>query len=237
MSPLTSSTSGSNYGLRNIFNQNEEVEQNSNYLIRDRINASVIWNKAFVGKYNTSVGVFYEGRRGRPYSWTYINDLNGDGQGGNDLMYVPSAPGSGDVVFRGVGSETAAQAEARFWDVVNGSKALSAAKGGVVGRNNEFAPWVNNFDVRLSQELPGFSPKHKGSITLDILNFGNLLNKKWGRIDEIGFPSNRSFVYYNGLDPATGKYIYSVGPVEDFETRQTAGESQWAAQITLRYSF
>ena len=237
VSPLTSSTSGSNYGLRNIFNQNEEVEQNSNYLIRDRINASVIWNKAFVGKYNTSVGVFYEGRRGRPYSWTYINDLNGDGQGGNDLMYVPSAPGSGDVVFRGVGSETAAQAEARFWDVVNGSKALSAAKGGVVGRNNEFAPWVNNFDVRLSQELPGFSPKHKGSITLDILNFGNLLNKKWGRIDEIGFPSNRSFVYYNGLDPATGKYIYSVGPVEDFETRQTAGESQWAAQITLRYSF
>jgi hypothetical protein len=25
------------------------------------------------------VGVFYEGRRGKPYSWTYINDLNGDG--------------------------------------------------------------------------------------------------------------------------------------------------------------
>jgi hypothetical protein len=25
------------------------------------------------------LGVFYEGRRGKPYSWTYYNDLNGDG--------------------------------------------------------------------------------------------------------------------------------------------------------------
>ena len=238
VNPLTSSTSGSNYNNRQIFNQNEDVEQNSNYLVRDRVNASVIWNKAFIGKYNTSVGVFYEGRRGKPYSWTYINDLNGDGVGGNDLMYIPSAPGSGDVIFRGTsGTETAAQAEARFWDVVNGSKALSAAKGGVVGRNNEFAPWVNNVDLRLSQEIPGFSAKHKGSITLDILNFGNLLNKKWGRIDEIGFPSNRSFVYYNGIDSATGKYIYSVGSTEDLVTRQNGGESQWAAQVTLRYTF
>ena len=238
VNPLTSSTSASNYGNRNIFNQNEDVEQNSNYLVRDRVNASLLWNKAFIGKYNTTVGVFYEGRRGKPYSWTYINDLNGDGLGGNDLMYVPSAPGSGEVIFRGrTGAETAAQAEARFWDVVNGSPALSAAKGGVVGRNNEFAPWVNNVDLRLSQELPGFSAKHKGSITLDILNFGNLLNKKWGRIDEIGFPSNRSFVYYNGIDSATGKYVYSVGDTENLVTRQDAGESQWAVQVTLRYSF
>jgi hypothetical protein len=238
VNPLTSSTSGSNYGNRNIFNQNEDLEQNSNYLTRDRITASLLWSKAFVGKYNTTVGVFYEGRRGKPYSWTYLNDLNGDGLGGNDLMYVPSAPGSGEVIFRGSSAtETPAQAEARFWDVVNGSKALSAAKGGVVGRNNEFAPWVNNVDLRLSQEVPGFTSKHKGSITLDILNFGNMLNKEWGRIDEIGFPSNRSFVNYNGIDSATGKYVYSVGPTEDLTTRQTGGESQWAVQLTLRYSF
>ncbi len=238
VNPLTSSTSASNYGNRNVFNQNEDVEQNSNYLVRDRVNAQLVWNRAFIGKYNTTVGVLYEGRRGKPYSWTYINDLNGDGLGGNDLMYVPSAPGSGEVIFRGrTSTETAAQAEERFWNVVNGNKALSAARGGVVGRNNEYAPWVNNFDVRLSQEVPGFTSKHKGSITFDILNFGNLLNKEWGRIDEIGFPSNRSFVFYNGIDPGTGKYVYSVGNTEDLVTRQDAGESQWAVQLTLRYSF
>ncbi len=237
VSPLTSSTSNSNWSNRNIFNPNEEVLQNSNYLIRDRFSASFNWSKAFVDRYQTSVGVFYEGRRGKPYSWTYINDLNGDGIGGNDLMYIPTAPGSGEVVFRGRNAtETAAQAEAAFWDVVNANPALASAKGGVVGRNNTFAPWVNNFDMRIKQELPGFAKSHKASLTLDFLNFGNLLNKKWGRIDEIGFPSNRSFVNYAGQD-ASGKYVYAVGSTEDLVTRQASGESQWAVQMTLRYEF
>ena len=183
MSPLTSSTSNSNWNGKNSFDPNEETLQNSNYLIKDRVSASLTWSKAFVGAYRTSVGVFYEGRRGKPYSWTYINDMNGDAIGGNDLMYIPSGPGANEVIFRGGATE-----EARFWDIVNANSALAAAKGGVVGRNNSFAPWVNNFDVRFSQEMPGFMKGHKTTFTLDFLNFGNLLNKKWGRIDEIRFP-------------------------------------------------
>jgi hypothetical protein len=232
VNPLTSSRAISNWNGRVSFDPNEEVASNSNYLIKDRFNASLSWSKAFFGKNRTTLGVFYEGRRGKPYSWTYINDLNGDNIGGNDLMYIPSAPGSGEVIFRGGAAE-----EARFWAVVDANPELARAKGGVVGRNTSFNPWVNNVDMRLSQEVPGFSAKHKGSITLDVLNFGNLLNKEWGRIDEIGFPSNRSFVNYVGLDPATGRYVYSMGSVEDFETRQRSGESQWAVQLTLRYSF
>ncbi len=231
VSPLTSSTSGSNWGNRNIFNPNEEALQNSNYLIKDRFTANATWSKAFMADYRTSVGVFYEGRRGKPYSWTYINDLNGDGQSGNDLMYIPSAPGSGEVVFRGGADE-----ERRFWEVVNAHRPLMEARGGVVGRNDNYAPWVNTFDVRIAQELPGFMKDHKVSLSFDILNFGNLLNKKWGRIDEINFPSSRSFVNYSGLD-SQGRYIYSMGTVEDLRTLQDKGESQWALQLTLRYSF
>ena len=237
VSPLTSSTSGSNWSNRNIFNQNEDALQNSNYLIKDRFNASLSWSKAFVGNYRSSVGVFYEGRRGKPYSWTYLNDLNGDGIGGNDLMYIPSAPGSGDVVFRGnSATQTAAQAEAAFWAVVDANPELSKARGGLVGRNTSFAPWVNNFDVRFSQELPGFMKGHKTTFVLDVFNFGNLLNKRWGRIDEIGFPSNRSFVNYAGID-SNGKYVYTLGSTEDLVTKQASGESQWAVQATLRYEF
>lgn len=231
VSPLTSSTSGSNFGNRSIFNPNEEVLQNSAYLIKDRFSGNLTWSKAFISSYRTSVGVFYEGRRGKPYSWTYINDLNGDSVSGNDLMYIPSAPGSGEVVFRGGATE-----EAKFWEIVNANPALASAKGGVVGRNNTFAPWVNSFDLRISQELPGFAKGHKGSFTLDFLNFGNLLNKKWGHIDEVSFPSRRRFVNFNGLD-ANGKYIYSLGSLDDLTTRQASGESQWAIQATLRYEF
>ena len=245
VSPLTSSTSESNWNGRGVFDPNEEVLQNSNYLIKDRVNASLSWSQAFVGNYRTSVGVFYEGRRGKPYNWTYLNDLNGDGVYANDLMYIPSGQGSGEVVFKGGATE-----EQRFWDIVNGNPALAAAKGGVVGRNSSFAPWVNSIDLRLSQEMPGFIKGHKTTFTLDFLNFGNLLNKKWGRIDEIGFNGGngangglvrggtaRSFVNFNGLEPGTGKYIYSLGSLEDFTTRQASGESQWAVQATLRYEF
>lgn len=59
---------------------------------------------------------------------------------------------------------------------------------------------------------------------------------KWGHIDEIGFPSNRSFVNYAGRD-AQGRYIYALGSTEDFVTRQQNNESQWAAQLTFRYEF
>ncbi|MBL8518434.1 MAG: carboxypeptidase regulatory-like domain-containing protein [Betaproteobacteria bacterium] len=231
VSPLTSSTSNSQWLNNNIFNVNENVAGPSNYNTRDRINGSFTWSKAFFGKNKTTFGIFYEGRSGKPYSWTYLNDLNGDGIGGNDLMYIPSAPGSGDVVFRGGQAE-----EDRFWEVVNGDRALRSARGGIVGKNNSYGPWVNTFDVRMAQELPGAMKGHKLSLVFDILNFGNMLNKKWGRIEEITFPSNRSFVNFNGLD-ANGRYIYSLGSTEQLVVRQASGESQWAAQMTLRYEF
>jgi hypothetical protein len=240
VSPLTSSVSNSNFNARSVFNPNENVDANSAYLVKDRFNASLNWSQALFGKYKTTVGVFYEGRKGKPYSWTYRNDLNGDGVSGNDLMYIPSAPGSGEVVFLG-DTATNKSAENLFWSIVDSNKALRDAKGGVVKRNSAFSPFTNSFDVRVSQEIPGFSAKHKGVLTLDILNFGNLLNNRWGRINEIGFSSaggqRRTFVNYVGLNPE-GKYIYQVNSVvDDYTLRQVKGESQWAAQITARYEF
>jgi hypothetical protein len=240
VSPLTSSVSNSNFNSRSIFNPNENVAANSAYLIKDRFNASVNWSKAFFGAYKTTVGLFYEGRKGKPYSWTYRNDLNGDGVSGNDLMFIPKGPQSGEVVFLG---DTAANHsnEDLFWKIVDSNKALRNAKGGVVARNSAFSPFVNSFDVRVSQEIPGLFGKNKGTLTLDILNIGNLINNSWGRIEEIGFQSSggqrRTFVNYVGLDP-NGKYIYQVNPVvDDYTLRQVKGESQWAMQITAKYEF
>lgn len=51
----------------------------------------VNFRKAFFGNYNTTFGLFYEGKSGKPYSWTFNNDMNGDGTNSNDLMYIPSA--------------------------------------------------------------------------------------------------------------------------------------------------
>jgi len=235
VSPLTSSVANSNWAARSIFNPNEDVAARSAYEIRDRVSGTLNFEKALFGKLKSTFGVTYEGRRGKTYSWTYFNDLNGDGQAGNDLMYIPSAFGSGEVKFASVAEEQ------RFWDIVNQFPELRTSAGKVVGRNSGTAPWVSNFDVRLTQEVPGFLSTHKAKIKFDIFNFGNLLNRKWGRIDEVAFQSAggnaRSFVNYKGTDATTGKYVYSVSSLEDYTTRQAKNESQWAAQISLSYEF
>ncbi len=239
VSPLTSSTSNSNWNGRMIFNPNEEVEATSNYLVKDRFSGNLQWRRYFFEGYKTEIGLFYEGRRGKPYSWTYINDFNGDGISGNDLMYIPNP---GQITFRDRPVTTltpagTADEEAAFWAIVNANPALRGNIGGVVERNDSYNPWINSFDVRISQDLPGFFEGNKTVISLDILNIGNLLNKKWGQIDEISFPSNRSFVFYSGIDPVTGNYVYNVGNLEREVNRQAKGESSWAAQFTIRYEF
>ena len=241
VSPLTSSVSRSNWAGRSVFNPNEEVASNSSYLVKDRVNAQLSWEHRFFGTYKTRFGAFFEGRKGKPYSWTVNNDLNGDGLGGNDLMYIPKAMGSGDVLFFG-DTATSHANEQRFWDIVNADKDLRNGAGTVLKRNGSFAPWTNSIDMRISQEVPGLWKNNKGTIALDFFNVGNMINKRWGRIPEVGFQSNggqaRSFVDFAGLDPATGKYIYNVRPsVETIDLRQVKGESQWAMQVTLRYEF
>ena len=241
VSPLTSSTAGSNFGNRAIFDPNEEVAANSAYLIRDRVSAAVTWSRAFVDDYKTTVGLFYEGRKGLPYSWTYFNDINGDGFDGNDLMYIPKGPGSGEVIFKGGAAE-----EAKFWEIVAANPELDSARGTVVKRASSYNPFVNTFDLRISQQVPGFTAKHKGVFTIDLLNVGNMIDKKWGQTREIGFNQDRfggtagggisrSFVNYSGMQD--GKYVYSLGNLELPGTKQVKGESQWAVQVTLRYEF
>ncbi|MEW6762317.1 MAG: TonB-dependent receptor [Pseudomonadota bacterium] len=234
------STSGSNFRGRSIFNPNEDVDANSAYLVKDRVSASLSWEKAFFGTYKTIFGAFYEGRRGKPYSWTYRNDMNGDGVQANDLMYVPSAFGSGEVIFKG-DTATSHVNEQRFWDVVERHKDLRAAKGGVVERNSGFSPWTNSIDMRIQQEIPGLFKGHKGALVFDFMNVGNMLNKRWGRIEEVGFFSSggansRDIVEYAGMQD--GKYVYQVrDQVEFYTLKQNKGESSWAVQVTARYEF
>jgi hypothetical protein len=239
VSPLSSSVSYSNWRGRSVFNPNEVVAANASYLVKDRVNFLVNYEKKFFGEYKTRFGLFYEGRSGKPFSWTINNDMNGDGEAGNDLMYIPKAFGSGEVVFYGDTATNHAN-EQKFWDIVNDNKKLRNAAGGVVERNSDFAPWTNSFDLRISQEIPGMFKRNKAFFSLDFLNFGNLLNKKWGHINEVGFQSAggqaRSFVDYAGMQ--NGKYVYAVRPqVENYDIRQVKGESQWAIQATFKYEF
>jgi hypothetical protein len=240
VSGLTSSRAISNWRSRAGFDVNENVASRSPYVNRDRFTATGTWKHNFFGEYETQISAFFEARNGKPYSWVYSNDMNGDGQGGNDLMYLPDV---GEAVFTNAtlcgNALPCGAAEVEFWDIV--ATHDIGARGEVVKRNSAFAPWANTLDLRISQELPGFFRDHKSEIWVDVLNVGNLINKDWGLIDEVGFQSDggqaRSFVNFRGID-GEGRYIYEVqSPEEALLRRDNRGESRWGVQVGFRYSF
>lgn len=229
VNPLTSSRAISNWSNKAIFDPNEDVAATSNYEIRDRIVGTLSFRKAFFGDNDTTFSVFYEGRSGTPVSWRYLNDMNGDGYT-NDLLYVPSGPG--DVLFTG-----GAAMEASFFDWLSRNPSLARYSGDVAERNSDRNPWVNNFDVRISQELPGFFNGHKSEIWLDVMNIGNLINKDWGQIPYQTPYSDMRAVRFVGLDQATGKYVYNFDESQVYKRFLTDPESRWSLQVGFRYSF
>lgn len=238
VSPLTSSTSGSNLGNVAVFQANEEVLARSSYAIRDRFTAAVNWKHNFWGDNQTMVTVFYEGRSGRPYSYTFNNDLNGDGRS-NDLLYIPLNPS--DVRF---GSQAESDA---FWAFVNSDSYLRNNLGTVAERNAVTAAFVNTFDVKISQQFPGFMKGHESEIWLDIMNIGNMFNSSWGVVEQQAFPGMRGVVEYGGICGAAvtavctagsnGKYVYRFNNPEKNEVYDEKGISRWALQVGFRYNF
>ena len=251
VSPLTSSINNSNWNGQVVFNANEEVAYNSRYAIRDRFTGTLNWQHAFFGDYKTKVGLFYEGRSGRPYSLVFRNDANGDANSSFvDLFYVPSGPN--DVVFSG-----GAAMEASFFDWLDEHPEIKRYAGRVVPANAMRAGFTHNFDLRISQELPGFFEGHKSSISLDINNVGNLLNKNWGLIDDYGFFTTARVASLTGICKAAGtsptapcgaddigKYVYNwTGAFDEPAIQENNNDkgntavSRWSVLATFKYEF
>lgn len=237
-SPATSSQNSSNWNNTLVFNSNEPVGYNSRYAIKDRFTAALTWQKALFGDNMTTAGLFYEGRSGRPFSYIYYNDINGDSASTNDLFYVPAGPG--DVEWVG-----GAAMEQRFFDwMAQNAPELQRYRGQVAPANAFRAGWTNTFDVRVSQEIPMFFEGHKAEIALDVMNIGNLINKDWGLIDDYGFFSTRRVANYAGINPATGKYVYNfTGSTDNSGIQENNGDgintgvSRWSVMLSLKYKF
>ena len=243
VSGLTSSTATSGWNYNYLFNANEEVASRSRYEIKDRFLGTLNWKHNFFGDNKTEIGLVYEGRTGRPFSYVYFNDVNGDNRSANDLFYVPSGPG--DVLFGTLSSGgvfTANPAmETAFFDWLGDNPDLNRFRGSTVPQNSGRAAWVNTFDVRLSQELPGFFKGHKSEITLDIQNVGNLLNSDWGQIYDYGFFATQRVASATGI--YNGKYVYNfTNPDAPTVANSDAdgfnvGVSQWSVQLGFKYKF
>ncbi len=233
----TSSVAASNWNNRSVFNTNAQEEHRSELEIRHRFTFNIAKDYEWFDGFRTTMSLFYEGRSGYPFSFTYSGDANGDNVNGNDLLYVPNRSGDNRVRF-----STDAERDA-FFRVVD---RFGLAEGQAVSAGSGRYPWVNQFDFSIKQEvkLPGW--KHRAIFGIDILNVGNLLNDKWGLIRG----SNQFFVKREQVAAATydavaNQYVYSsvnrnLADGADFSPSLGRGEpaaTRWSILLSARYEF
>nr|MCR5519868.1 carboxypeptidase regulatory-like domain-containing protein [Bacteroidales bacterium] len=147
--------------------------QRSQYVVPDRVIASATWTRRSKRGFDTHVSAMYEGCSSGGYSFIYANDVNLDGSA-YDLIYIPNTPD--EIQF------ASAKDQIDFWKFVNQDKYLSSHKGQYAEAYSARAPWVHTVDLRVAQDIAvkiGNS-MNKLQLSVDILNFGNLLNDKWG---------------------------------------------------------
>ncbi|WP_090450745.1 TonB-dependent receptor [Dyella sp. OK004] len=242
VNPGTSSVARSNYSNNVWVNPNENIASPSNYSVPKRVIASLTWQHRFFGDYASSVSAFYDGHSGAPYSWRFGNDANGDGFV-SDLAYIPR---KGDISFA---PGTTQQQQDSFWKYIENNEYLRDHQGQIAKRNDTRAPWINQIDLSFRQEIPGIFKGNKGEIRLDIYNFGNMLNKKWGVDHRASFPLTRNLADFAGVD-ANGKYIYDISkaaykdsagnysPLPLPRADELNGPTQrWSILATVRYTF
>ncbi|QHV96740.1 TonB-dependent receptor [Spirosoma endbachense] len=215
-------------------NSNVAMLGQASYGSRQRIVASA--SKRFIyGKgWATTLSAVTEYTEGSRFSFTYAGDINNDGAFDNDLLFIPTSSQLGQMKFTGTDAQQTAQ-RAGFESYIQQDKYLSSHRGQVAEKFTSFTPWFSTLDIRVLQELM-LANKHTIQLSLDILNFGNLLNSNWGV---------RQFASYTGLAQPLGVTTDGTGvPTYSFDTSQKSTffndsqlTSRWRMQLGLRYSF
>lgn len=227
-------------GLNTIDGPNFATVQNSQYVIPDKIIASVSYDlpfrfKGLLSGTGTHVSLFYTGYSYNGYSFMYTNDMNGDGIS-NDLMYIPR--NDNEIKFMTDEDKT------KFWAFVNQDPYLKSHKGEYAEAYAARTPWFHRFDLRLAQdlELKIGSTSHKFQVSADFMNIGNLLNSKWGAYKTNAISNNSKVLKYEGKDsnniPVFSFYKDKKGnsPTQTYDYYYNRSQC-WQVQIGIKYYF
>ena len=226
----------------------------ANYIVPNRLIASVSYRIEYLNKLATQISLFWEGSVAGRFSYTYSSDFNRDGQV-NDLIYVPKDPSEITFTDFNYGTAaapnvvTAAQQSEIFFNYIKQDKYLSERMGQYAERNGAKMPWRNQIDLRFAQDLFTNIGGKRNSLqfTLDVMNFGNLLNSDWGTYKSINAPgilvptnitSNGGAVVVDGsVRPTFRLQSNGSAPVEKTFRDNTTITSTWYMQFGLRYTF
>ena len=235
-------------------NPNDPELSFSEFGQKHRIVGGATYVKSWSPSLRTSIGLFVEvaqgnrfsGAGGNRYSFIYSGDVNGDGTGGNDLIYIPRDQSEISLADcpTGCGTNVTAQQQ---WDALDAfieqDKYLRTHRGQIAERSGALNPWYNNVDLRILQDFAfGGITRHNFQLSVDVLNFGNLISSNWGvrKVASSAATSPLRLVTDGGgvpqFDANGGPVLNFTGPAETFIDDPSVF-SRWRAQVGLRYFF
>jgi hypothetical protein len=229
----TSDQAASNWG--NVYtpgDPNNPPLARSNFAVGHRINASAAREIGLVKGTKLTLSAFYSGQSGRPYTLAFGRDVNGDGRGTNDLLYIPSSATDGGFTYTG-GSYN------DLLTFIEGDGCLKQYVGKIIPRNACRAPWTNTLDGRAALALP--FKKVKAEITLDAFNLINLLDSKGGLFKYASF--NEITVIQpvptsvTAISPLTGYNLSGLTATTFTKFLRDDLRSRWQLQLGGRISF
>jgi hypothetical protein len=214
----------------NVQHTNRPVLAPSLYGNRHRLMA-VASKKVSYGKMATTFSLFGEMAQGSRFSYTYAGDLNNDGSGLNDLIFIPTDAQIDQMAFSG--TNASAQRTALKQYIANDSY-LNANRGMYAEKYASLAPWYSNVDLRILQDFK-LANKNTIQLSMDVQNVGNLLNKNWGV---------RQWAGETGLAQPIAVSVANNVPTYTFDVNQKSAiqnrfdiASRWRMQFGLRYIF
>ncbi len=232
VNPMTSSVAFSNYSNTAVADTEDPGLSRSNYEIPNRFILRMGYETQLFGDNSTRITMFASRNQGRPFSYTF-NDQEMFAIGpffnfsdDRSLLYMPSGPNDPNVVFDPGFDQAAFFA---FADAAG----ISSYGGQIVPRNVDFSNWFTKVDLRVSQEIPGFTENQKGTFYFVIENVGNLLNDDWGVFREQSFPRTAAIV--DASLNANNQYVF-----ERFNSpnqSRVGSASLWSMRFGVNYNF
>ena len=239
ISGMPGSAANSAYqGLASVDGPNFLPLQRSQYVVPDKVAANISYYVDLIG--GLQLDLYYTGYSAYGNSFTYSNDMNGDGLS-TDLIYIPAT--RDELAFTSEADRDA------FWKFVEQDRYLSANKGRYAEANAARAPFVHRFDLRVAKDIKFRigSTNHKLQVSASIDNIGNMINSSWGvrKLDcynKNSFTGRISPLKYEGLN-ASGVPTFSFNkvndayPTETYSTYYKNTAECWQILLGLKYFF
>ena len=218
----------------------------SNFSTPHRFIGNVSYRVEYLKHLSTTFSLVYTGYQTGRWTYTYSNDLNGDGVS-SDIMYIPGQPD--ELKFVAYNSMSAADQAATFWNYVYENDYLNSRMGKYAERYGEVQPWIHRFDAKILQDIFtnfGSDRKYTLQVSLDLLNVGNMINDSWGAYTYNPLASYENVrpltVVSRGSETSQPTFRLNATSLQDFENKTTLSKSlstssTWGCLLGVRLIF